>query len=238
MDRPSRRTTFFSLPAELRLRIYSCILPRPRLGEEYLHIYPTSVLFTFDFHVKYKADIRNILRTCRIVHAEFSEFLYQHTKFVIIDRIAEDELWLKRYIHIVRHLEIKVTSYHPLVVIVRNLKLMFRTIAMSQHKSICFREKPLLSSLTINLEFIRPLLWDQEKQGVINTLSFFVEDRWRIAAREFYTIRGLQDFDISGLETEDTKELLDRLRDRVTRDIVLAPPQQEMPFAQRMSAAF
>ncbi|KAI9772094.1 MAG: hypothetical protein M1840_001382 [Geoglossum simile] len=61
-----------------------------------------------------QVGIRNILRTCRAVHAEFSEYLYQHTKFIIVDNIGQDELWLRRYIHVVRHPEIRVTSYQAL----------------------------------------------------------------------------------------------------------------------------
>jgi hypothetical protein len=239
MDGPLRKrtgATFLSIPTELRLQIYSYILPKPRLGEEYLRIYPTSVLFAFDFHAKYTISIRNILRTCRTVHAEFSEFLYQRTKFIIIDHIAQDELWLKRYIHVVRHLEIKVTSYHPLP-IHSHLLSIFRTIAESQQKSLGIHRQTRLSSLTINLESITPLLSGQGRQRVLDTIRYVLEDRRCRIAQALYTIRGLRNFDISGLETGDVKELQERLRDRVTRDIVTMS-RRDISFAQRMSAAF
>ena len=234
--RRRRGPTFLSIPVELRLQIYSYTLPRPRSGEEYLHIYPTSVLFAFDFHAKYKVSIRNILRTCRAVHAEFSEYLYQRTKFIIVDHIAQDELWLKRYIHVVRHLEIKVTSYRVLPVD-SHLRSMFRTIAESQQRCINAHGKTRLGSLTINLASISPLVVGPERQRVMDMLAYVLGDRRCRIAQALYTIRGLRRFDITGLEEGDVRELLERLRDRVTRNIV-ATSRRDLSFAQRMSAAF
>jgi hypothetical protein len=231
-----RMPTFLSIPVELRLQIYSYILPKPRRGEQYLHIYPTSVLFAFDFHPKYKVSIRNVLRTCRAVHAEFSEYLYQRTKFIIVDHIAQDGFWLKRYIHVVRHLEIKVTSYQVLP-INSHLRSMFWTLAESQQRCAGVHGKTRLNSLTINLASISPSAGGPEKQRFMHTLAYVLEDRRCRIAQALCAIRGLRRFDISGLEGEDVEELLERLRDKVTGNIA-ATSQRDLSFAQRMSAGF
>jgi hypothetical protein len=168
MDGLRRGPTFLSLPAELRLQIYSHALPRPHQGEEYLRIRPTGNFFDYDYGAKCKITIRSVLRTCRAIHAEFSEFLYQCIKFNIIDNVAQDELWLKQYICVVRHLEIKVMSCYQLERC--HLRPIFHTIAEGQQKNIGVHGKFRLNSLTINLEPVDRLRGEGER--VFNPLHF------------------------------------------------------------------
>ncbi|KAI9868292.1 MAG: hypothetical protein M1813_005735 [Trichoglossum hirsutum] len=210
MDGLRRGPTFLSLPAELRLQIYSHALPRPHQGEEYLRIRPTGNFFDYDYGAKCKITIRSVLRTCRAIHAEFSEFLYQCIKFNIIDNVAQDELWLKQYICVVRHLEIKVMSCYQLERC--HLRPIFHTIAEGQQKNIG-----------------NPLIGSGVKESVYSIRYISVNPGCEIAQAPC-TVRGLQKLDIPGLETETKEDLLERLRDRVMGDIV-TKSQRDTPFA-------
>ncbi|KAH0565320.1 hypothetical protein GP486_001281 [Trichoglossum hirsutum] len=154
----------------------------------------------------------------------------------LTDLVAQGDLWLKQCIHVARHPEIQVTSYHrPLPV--RSHLSMVRTIAESQQKSV---GKSRLSSLAINLQSAELPLRSAEKQRIPDETCYLLEDQRCPIAQALHIIPGLREFDISGLETMDVKglkELVERVRERVTGDIVTMS-QQDMSFAQRMSAAF
>lgn len=86
MQRVSQRSSLFNLPTEIRLEIYSMILPSLDETTEIVPLNRDSprVVTSTGYRKTGPRDTSkpNILRTCRAVHEEAMDILYSHTTFV------------------------------------------------------------------------------------------------------------------------------------------------------------
>lgn len=85
MAKVLQRSSLFSLPTEIRLEIYSMVLPSFDLTTEIVALNPhSSRVITKQGHEKTgPRDLTrpNLLRTCRTVNEEVLDLIYSHTKF-------------------------------------------------------------------------------------------------------------------------------------------------------------
>ena len=114
MQRASQRSSLFNLPTEIRLEIYSMILPTLDAETEIVPLNRDSprVVTSTGYRKTGPRDTSkpNILRTCRAVHEEAMDLLYCHTTFVF-GSTKVMYLFLRSIGHVARQL-IKAIDIH------------------------------------------------------------------------------------------------------------------------------